>query len=97
MAAVKFTKVRAGLYDTDDREYSIQHEYFEDWCDGPHGNCPGNVEHEKGEWLVFKRLYDDEYEPDEAFGTLREAKAWVEDVYEKARSIQVGLYLEENA
>ncbi len=29
--------------------------------------------------------------------TLREAKAWVEDVYEKARSIQVGLYLEENA
>ena len=38
-----------------------------------------------------------DYEPDEAFGTLREAKAWVEDVYEKARSIQVGLYLEENA
>ena len=32
-----------------------------------------------------------------AYGTLREAKAWVEDVYEKARSIQVGLYLEENA
>ena len=73
-------KVEAGCYRTPDGEYLvIRQDDSEYYCDAPHGKCWGNQPHPDIYWLVFSRIgQTEDYEPDEGFDTLREARAYLE-------------------